>query len=163
MRRLAGGLLLAVVLAVGPACAEGDPGADGDVESLGDLVPGPVADELTRSGGCIDGRLWAADESGSLAVVVEAIGAAGDEVELPDEEVVVSILHGDGLSGDLCAADTDDLASATSSPAAQGQLGLERDEIGCVARFRIDGLEAEDGTTFGPIEGNATATACTPG
>ncbi|HMJ77650.1 MAG TPA: hypothetical protein VK507_16845 [Iamia sp.] len=162
MRRLAGGVLLAVVLAVSPACSEGDPGADGDVESLGDLVPSPVADELTRSGGCIDGRLWAADESGSLAVIVEALGMTSDrdEVELPSDDVDVTVLHGDGLTGDLCA---DDLAPDTSSPAAQGQVGLERDELGCVAEFRIDGLEAEDGTTFGPIEGDATATACTPG
>jgi hypothetical protein len=160
VRRRAGSVLLVVVLVVGVGCSEGDPGADGDVESLGGLVPSPLADELTRSGGCTDGRLWAADESGSLAVVVEAIGATGDEVELPSEEVDVAVLHGDGLSGDLCA---DDLTPASSSPAVQGQVGLERDEIGCVARFRIDGLEAEDGTTFGPIEGDATATACTSG
>jgi len=160
VRRLAGGVLLAVVLVVGSACSEGDPGADGDVESLGDLVPSPLADELTRSGGCIDGRLWAADDSGSLAVVVQPIEATGDEVELPSEDVDVTILHGEGLTGDLCA---DDPAPDSSSPAAQGQVGLERDDLGCVAAFRIDGLEAEDGTTFGPIEGDATATACTPG
>jgi hypothetical protein len=139
---------LAVLLA---ACSEGDPGAEGDVESLGALVPGPVAEELTRSGGCEDGPLWAADARGTLAVLVE--GAAG-EVVLPSEDVDVTVRHGVDLVPDLCS---DDPAPAVTSPGVRGRVAVGEDD-GC-ATFRIDGLEAEDGTTFGPIEGSG----CAPG
>jgi hypothetical protein len=137
-------LVGAVVLVTLSGCSEGDPGADGDVESLGDLVPGPVAEELTRSGACAGGLLWAADETGSLAVTVEVVGS-GEEADLPSEDVVVTVLHGEDLDRDVCDPDAE---VASRSPAAQGRVEL------CPDGFRIDGLEATDGTTFGPIEGS---------
>lgn len=137
--------LLAVLLGlVAAGCSEGDPGADGDVESLGDLVPAPVADELTDAGRCADGRLWAADDTGSLAVVVSVPAAGPDEAVLPSEEVAVAAVHEEDPCGD-----------AEGSPAAEGRLEVERDAAGCATTFRLDGLEAEDGTAFGPIEGGA--------
>lgn len=149
MRRPAVAASRSVLLVVGlvlaaAGCSEGDPGADGDVESLGDLVPAPVADELTEAGRCADGRLWAADDTGSLAVVVSVPAAGPDEAVLPNPSVEVSAVHED-----------DPCAGAEGSPAAEGRLEVERDAAGCATTFRLDGLEAEDGTTFGPIEGGA--------
>ncbi|QYG94143.1 hypothetical protein HC251_17970 [Iamia sp. SCSIO 61187] len=128
-------------------CAEGDPGADGDVESLGALVPSPVAAELTASGRCDDDRLWAADDAGSIAVTVGA-EADVDEAILPSEEVDVVVLHGEDLTSGLCRAG----AAAATSPGVQGRVAVEREPGGCATGFRVDGLEAADGTTFGPIE-----------
>jgi hypothetical protein len=113
---------LALLLALA-GCSDGDPGADGDVESLGDLVPAPLADELTETGRCDDGRLWAATDDGSLSVVVAL-----------DPESVTVLHEEDPCSGE------------GGSPAVAGRVEVE----GCTVS--VDGLEAADGTTFGPIE-----------
>jgi len=149
--RVRGGALVAAVaaLALG-ACADGDPGAGGDVESLGDLVVAPVADELTEAGRCPDGRLWAADDAGSVAVVVDP--RAVEEVVLPSEDVSVDVLHGD--LDDPCRA------AGEATPGAAGRLEVTRSGS-CATGFRLDGLEADDGTTFGPI--TAAAGACPEG
>lgn len=144
-------LALAAPLLAG--CSEDDPGADGDVESLGGLVPSGLADELTESGRCGDGRLWAADDDGALAVVVEVAAGSGpsagsvQEVVLPDDRVEVTVVHGD----EPCAGGDDE------APGTQGRVEIERDAEGCVEAMRIDGLEDEDGTAFGPI---AAAAPC---
>jgi hypothetical protein len=143
--RLLAAVALAAVLVAGSglaACSEGDPGADGDVESLGDLVPSPVADELTESGRCDDTRLWAGDEGGTLSVSVDA--GRVDEAVLPSEEVEVAVFADE----DPCRSSAD----GDGSRAVQGRLEVDRDADGCVTGFRLDGLEAADGTTFGPIE-----------
>jgi hypothetical protein len=146
VRLLAATLLVGLVALAG--CSDGDPGADGDVESLGELVPGPVAEDLTSSGSCgDDGLLWAADETGSLAVTVEVVTGEG-EADLPSEDIVVTVVHGEDLPSAVCDPDA---SVAAHSPAAQGQVEI----IGC--GFRIDGLEAEDGTTFGPIAAETDA------
>jgi hypothetical protein len=152
VRRLAPALLVVVALA---ACSEGDPGGDGDVESLGDLVPAPLADELTESGRCVDGRLWASADDGSTAVTITP-GPDGMPAEavLPTEAVEVSVLHGDDPCG----------AGAEGSPGIEGRVEVDRPTEECgPTSFRIDGLEAADGTTFGPIEGRDDAEACVSG
>lgn len=155
-------LALAAVLLLA-ACSEGDPGADGDVESLGALVPAPVAEELTRSGRCDDGTLWATDDAGSVAVTV-AHGPDGlpAAAVLPTEAVVVTVLRGDDLDTMICA---DDGAGAGSrSPGVEGRVEVDRPTEECgPTSFRIDGLEAADGTTFGPIEGHDAAEGCVSG
>lgn len=155
-------LVVALALVLTAACAEGDPGADGDVESLGGLVPSPVAEELTRSGRCDDGTLWAADDAGSVAVTV---GPGPDglpaEAVLPTDAVVVTVLRGDDLDATVC---TGAAGAATRSPGVEGRVAIDRpgEECGPTA-FRIDGLEAEDGTTFGPIAGHDAAEGCVSG
>lgn len=129
-------------LALLGGCAEGDPGADGDVESLGDLVPEPVAQELLESGRCADGVLWAADDRGALAVTVSIPPDGPSAVVLPSGEVVVEVLH----DQDPCAPH-DPGASAV-----EGRLEVDRDDQGCVTAFRLDGLEADDDTALPPVE-----------
>lgn len=142
MRPIAATAALAVMLIVG--CADGDPGADGDVESLGELVPTPMADELTESGRCHDTRLWVADDTGTLAVSVDAGRVV--EAVLPSDEVEVAVFHDE----DPCR-----VSDADGSRGVRGRLEVDRDADGCVTGFRLDGLEAADGTAFGPIEGRA--------
>lgn len=156
---LGAGLALGLLMT---GCAEGDPGAGGDVESLGGLVPSPVAEELTESGRCDDGTLWAADETGSVAVTI-APGPDGPPAEavLPSEEVEVTVLRGDDLGATICTADDD---AGSGSPAAGGRVEIDRPTEECgPTSFRIDGLEAEDGTAFGPIEGRDDAEGCEGG
>lgn len=158
MRATAVALGLVLVLT---GCSEGDPGADGDVESLGGLVPAPVADELTRSGRCDDGVLWAGDDAGSVVVTI-APGSDGMPASavLPSEAVVVTVLHGDDL--DPCAPEDGSVGS--SSPGIEGRVEVDRPTEECgPTSFRIDGLEAEDGTTFGPIAGHDPAAGCEGG
>lgn len=151
MRAVVATAALAVMLIAG--CAEGDPGADGDVESLGDLVPAPVADELTQSGRCHATRLWVADDTGTVAVSVDA--GRADEAVLPSDEVEVAVFHDE----DPCLASVD----ADGSHGVRGRLEVERGADGCVTGFRLDGLEAADGTTFGPIEAHADDGGCSAG
>lgn len=157
-------LLVAVVAAVLllAACSEGDPGADGDVESLGGLVPAPLAEELTVSGRCDDGTLWAADDAGSVAVTV-APGPDGlpAEAVLPTEAVAVTLLRGDDLDATICTGAGD---AGSRSPGVEGRVEVDRPTEECgPTSFRIDGLEAADGTTFGPIEGHDAAEGCVSG
>jgi hypothetical protein len=163
VRRGLGVGLLAVALTLASAgCAEDDPGADGDVESLGDLVPAPVTDELTRSGRCDDGLLWAADEAGSVAVTI-APGPDGMPAGavLPTEAVAVTVLHGEDLATTVC---TDGGDVGSRSPGVEGRVEVERPTEECgPTSFRVDGLEAENGTTFGPIAGHDAAEGCVSG
>jgi hypothetical protein len=122
-------------------CSEGDPGADGDVESLGELVPSPLAEELTETGRC-GTFFWATDGTGSLAVVVDP--GVADEATLPSEEVEVAVHH----DADPCEVSAD----GDGSRGVAGRVEVERDADGCATAVSVDGLEAADGTTFGPIE-----------
>jgi hypothetical protein len=138
--------LSAVVLLVGLAagCSDADgSGGEGDIGALGDMVPAPLADELTESGRCDDGRLWASDDGASLVVTIDP-GPDGipDEAVLPADAVVVTVHRDD----DPCTVD-----AATGSPGVRGRVVAEHTD-GCVTAVGINGLEADDGTTFGPIE-----------
>ena len=162
MSRLLVAAAVAVLLTAGAGCSEGDPGADGDVESLGALVPSPVAEELTRSGRCGDSTLWAADDAGSVAVTVEP-GPDGlpAEAGLPTEAVVVTVLRGDDLESSICDGAE---GAGSRSPGVEGRVEVDRPMEECgPTSFRIDGLEAADGTTFGPIEGHDAAEDCVSG
>lgn len=164
MRRAA----LALLLVAGAAgCAD----ADGDGPALGRLVPGPAV-ELTRSGGCGDVLLWAVDEAGTIAVTVavDLPGRARTEPltvtgVLPDEAagIAVEVRHGEDLERDLCAGAGD---GATTSPAVEGRVEVTVDPArGCgatTARFRLDGVVADDGTTLAPVEGATDAVGCPP-
>lgn len=159
MRTVAALVLAGVLLS---ACSEGDPGADGEVESLGDLVPEPMAEELALSGRCDDGTLWAAADDGSIAVTVVA-GPDGppEEAVLPTGDVEVTVLRGDDLDTTICDADD---GAASRSPGTEGRVAVERPTGECgPTSFRLDGLEAEDGTSFGPIEGHDPAEGCESG
>ena len=152
----------AAVVLVLAACSEGDPGADGDVESLGALVPAPLAEELVHSGRCDAGVLWAADGSGSVAVTV-APGPDGlpAEAVLPTETVDVAVLRGDDLVTTICAGAA---GAGSRSPGVEGRVAIDRPMEECgPTSFRIDGLEAADGTTFGPIAGHDPADGCVAG
>lgn len=147
-RRLELGALVALVVAgLLGGCATGEEeGSDGSggIDALGD-IPAPVADEMTRSGGCSDGRLWAADDAGALAVVVDP-GPDGPPAaaDLPAADVAVTVLRGDDLEASICTA-----SAGEGSPAEEGRLEVD----GCT--FLLAGLVAEDGTTFGVVEGTA--------
>jgi hypothetical protein len=154
--------LVAVVLLLLAACSEGDPGADGDVESLGGLVPAPLAEELTVSGRCDDGTLWAADDAGSVAVTI-APGPDGlpAEAVLPTGAVAVTVLRGDDLDAAICTGAD---GAGSRSAGVEGRVEVDRSTEECgPTSFRIDGLEAADGTTFGPIEGHDDAEGCVAG
>ena len=160
-----GRVVAAAVVAVGvllAGCSEGDPGADGDVESLGALVPAPLAEELTLSGRCDDGTLWAADDTGSVAVTV-APGPDGlpAEAVLPTGAVTVTVRRGDDLEATICDAGAE---VGSRSAGVEGRVEVDRPTEECgPTSFRIDGLEAADGTTFGPIEGHDAAEDCVSG
>lgn len=133
-------VVVALLLALA-GCSGDDPGADGDVESLGDLVPAPLADELTETGRC-GTRFWASDDSGSLSVSIDP--GAADEATLPTDEVEVAVFRG----LDPCEASPDGDGRSGSA----GRVEVERDADGCATAVSVHGLEASDGTAFGPIE-----------
>ena len=153
---------LAVALVLLASCAGGDAEGegDGDLDSLAALVPAPLADELTLSGRCDDGTLWATDDAGSLAVtVVPGPDGLPAEVVLPTGGAAVTVRRGDDLDTTIC-----DDVDGPGSPATEGRLEVDRPMEECgPTSFRITGLVAEDGTTFGPIEGHDAAEGCESG
>jgi len=174
-RRLRALLSLAAVTVAAAGCSDAD--AEGG-PALGRLVPGPTV-ELSRSGGCAEVWLWAADESGAVVVSVVADLSDRSALEpttitatLPDDSVEVEVLHGSDLTANLCT-DVLDPASepSTTSPAIEGRVEVTVDPVrdhadACgrtAATFRIDGLVADDGTTFAPISGASDEIGCTSG
>jgi hypothetical protein len=169
-RRIAVGLAVACLVG-GAGCTDAD---SEDGADLGRFAPAPAL-ELTRSGGCADVFLWASDDDGSVVVTVAAdvadrssTGSASLVATLPDDALAVEVLHGSDLTRNLCTDVLDPAAEpAATSPATEGRVELTIDpDRGCGATdatFRIDGLVADDGSTFAPIRGTTDDVGCVAG
>lgn len=158
--------LLCVLLAAPTAC-----GDSRDTTTL----------EVTAGDACGDAFFWATTESGDLAVTVriEAMHRSTTEettweFEVSDPDVAVEILEGEGLSANFC----NDVVSTSAEPrqrqagvAGEGTITLQPalagpDPLGCgsvVGELELTGLQAADGTRFGPVRVTSDSIGCYSG
>jgi hypothetical protein len=132
--------------------------------------------EFVRGGGCGEVFLWAASESGEVVVgaSVDVVGRPAGEpseytVELPDPDVLVTVRTGTGdLTENLCTDVILGPEPTLIQDAVAGTVHLTVDPPGedcgdSEGRLRIEGLVAEDGTEFGPIEAETGLVGCNVG
>ncbi len=161
---------LLLLLVLGPACS----GACGD-EQPRSLV------ELPTGGGCGEAYVWAATDSGDIAVTVSVEARDRSRTEptttrfsVPGDAVEVRILEGRDLPRNLCT----DLIDVDSQPrnsqdavAGKGTITLDPapdgpDSASCgtvSGVLELTGLEAQDGTTFAPIRVATDSIGCYAG
>ena len=164
--------ILITVLAAVSACSRGGSNAS----------PEPKEDvRLTVSGGCGDAFFWATTPKGDVAVTVsvEARDRTAEapttiDLDLPHPEAADEGPPGQGLARNYC----NDIILADSKPtdtqavtAGTGSVTLDppKDPGGYAncgttsGRLRLRGLEAEDGTTFAPIDASTDQIGCYAG
>ncbi len=122
--------------------------------------------ELTQGGACADAFFWASTPSGDVAVTVtvEARDRSTTEpttipLSLPQPDATVEVLRGQGMSINFCNDVLDPSAEPTETlgaVAGEGQILLDpnagpSEGEPVTGTLSLDGLEAEDGTTFAPI------------
>lgn len=175
MRRLL--TLTAPALLALAVTACGDDGGDDGITISS--VPTLGGAELTRSGGCGEAYLWAADEDGAVAVTVgvDVRPLSPDAptevaIDLSDPEVDATLLRGEDLPRNFCT----DLPDGDSEPtgrsplvAGTGTLVVEPgtvDEVPCATgtgRLELTGVVAEDGTDVGSVTLTTDAIGCYSG
>jgi hypothetical protein len=122
----------------------------------------PQQVELTRSGACADAFFWAATTSDDVALTVRVDArhrSTEDRTTIDvvpgDGDATIEILRGTNLSWNFC----NDIISSEAEPTAtlsavsgSGVAVLDPRQPGRVSgSLTIEGLEADDGTTFAPI------------
>ncbi|SEP07480.1 hypothetical protein [Trujillonella endophytica] len=165
---------LAVALLTGCSTTE----VSGAASPAGGTSAGPAGDgvELVRGAACGEVTFWAASESGEVVVTVTVDVAdrpAGEPsefgYELPDPAVLVTVHSGPGdLSENFC---TDVLLGPEPTlrqDVVAGTVALTVDPPGedcgdSDGRLRVEGLVAEDGTTFAPIDVSSGLVGCNVG
>lgn len=112
---------------------------------------------LTRSGGCGEAFLWAADEDGRTAVVVDAdlrdrstTDPTTLEVTLPDPAVEVVLVDGEDLTAGFCTdLPTSEVERETPVVAGEVVLRVDPPATGsgqfAEGSFEVVGAVAEDG------------------
>ena len=137
--------------------------------------------ELTAGDACGDAWFWAATESGDIAVTVsiDAVNRSSAEAMtqdfvLPDGAVTVEVLEGRRMSQNFCT----DVINGAAEPrqrqeavAGEGTIrldpalsGFDPMECGSVSgELELTGLEAENGTTFAPIQVRSDSIGCYSG
>jgi hypothetical protein len=135
---------------------------------------------MASGGACGEAYFWATTETGDLAVTVSVDARDRSheapttiDVAVPDAAVEVEILRGHDLARNFCT----DVIDAASEPedrqpaqAGRGQITLDPapDDLGASCgdlggELRLDGVIAEDGTTFAPITVTSDAIGCYSG
>lgn len=133
---------------------------------------------LTRGDACGEAYFWAATPGGDVAVtvVVDAQDRSTTEptrlpIDIEDPEVIVRVLHGDDMTRNFCTDVIDPSAEPRSSrPATAGQgevvLDPRSPALDCGStsgRLRLDGVVADDGTKFAPIDVSSDGIGCYSG
>ncbi|MGY1744056.1 hypothetical protein [Blastococcus sp. SYSU D00695] len=167
LRRTGSALALAASLV---ACTTDVRGAASPAGALAGTV------ELVRGDACRDVFFWAATASGELAVTVTvdvadrpADGPTEVSARLPDPGVTVEVLRGPGdLTVDLCTDALVGVEPTGRQSAVAGDLAMTVDPPGedcgeSDGRLRIEGLVAEDGTAFAPIDVVSVLVGCNVG
>lgn len=121
---------------------------------------------LTRSGGCGEAFLWAADEDGRTAVVVSAdlrdrstTDPTTLEVTLPDPAVEVVLVEGEDLTAGFCT-DLPMSEVERETPVVAGDVVLRVDPPATGSgqftegSFEVAGLVAEDGRVVPDARGS---------
>ena len=135
--------------------------------------------ELTQSGACGEAYFWAASENGAVAVTVsvEARDRSADEqtvirFAVTDPGVEVKVLHGNQLHRNFCTDVIDGASEPKEAEAAavgEGEIqldppGPEVSSCGTTSgTLRLQGLEAESGLTFAPIDVSSESIGCYAG
>jgi hypothetical protein len=141
----------------------------------------PAATEvvLAESGACGDVFVWLATAAGEQAAIVQvdardrsAERLTTIEFSLPDPAVRVQILRGEDLSKNFCtdvidrASQPSDTQGAVSGAGTITLTPALEDTVACgegEVTLTLDGLEAEDGTTFAPVDVRSTGIGCYSG
>ena len=159
-----------------PAGTAAPPGT-GRATGTVDLPEEPV--ELVDGGACGDAWFWAATASGDVAVTVSVDARRRSSTEsttltivADDPEVTIEVLRGTNLDANFCTdvviEESEESWSGTAT-AGTGQITLEPTDpsqtsnCGADGTLRLDGLVADDGTTFAPIEVRSPYIGCYAG
>ncbi|HEY6532855.1 MAG TPA: hypothetical protein VIY72_11155, partial [Acidimicrobiales bacterium] len=134
--------------------------------------------ELPNGDACGEAWFWAATASGDVAVTVymdtrdpSATTPTTVRFDVPDDAVTIEILEGTNLPRNFCT----DLADLASKPrkrlaATSGSGTIRLDPAGgqppcgsASGDLHLDGLVAEDGTSFAPFTVVSTSIGCYSG
>ena len=165
---------VALVLAVSlTSCGNADSGTPSSESAASEPI------RLTKSGACGDAFFWAESESGEIAVTitVDAQSRSAEapttiSIVLPDPAIDVEILTGHNLGRNFCT----DLPDPSSYPlttvtavAGTGEIALDAalpltEACGSTTgTLRLNGLIADDGTAFAPIDVTSPMIGCYSG